>query len=238
MLMLRCEHARFRLRFRPRRRRLLALSASARADGRRAPAPLVGARAETVVFFLPGRKDRASIFVDKGMFDIVREKHFPADLIGADAHAGYYERGAFERRFEVDLVEPARKHGYAHMIIVGVSWAATARCATRCAIPAASRRWCCSRRSSVPARRCRSWPTPTIPTSRARGSGCGAIAASRVGGRRLSAHRARLRGGGFTAAQRRRAQEAAAARRCGDDSYRRARVECLASCSASCSINT
>lgn len=82
---------------------------------------LVGARAETVVFFLPGRKDRARVFEDKGLFDIVREKHFPADLIGADAHAGYYERGTFERRFDVDVVEPARKRGYAHLIIVGVS---------------------------------------------------------------------------------------------------------------------
>ncbi|HEX4461211.1 MAG TPA: alpha/beta fold hydrolase, partial [Polyangia bacterium] len=69
----------------------------------------------------PGRKDRARVFEDKGMFSIVREKQFPADLIGADAHAGYYERGTFERRFESDIVEPARKRGYAHLIVVGVS---------------------------------------------------------------------------------------------------------------------
>jgi pimeloyl-ACP methyl ester carboxylesterase len=80
-----------------------------------------GGRAETVVFFLPGRKDRARIFEDKGIFDLVREKQLPADLIGADAHAGYYVRGTLLRRFEQDLVEPARKHGYAHMMIVGVS---------------------------------------------------------------------------------------------------------------------
>jgi pimeloyl-ACP methyl ester carboxylesterase len=83
--------------------------------------PLAGARPETVVIFLPGRKDRARIFVDKGIFDIVRAKELPADLIGADAHAGYYIRGTFLRRFDLDLVEPARKHGYAHLVIVGVS---------------------------------------------------------------------------------------------------------------------
>lgn len=83
--------------------------------------PLAGERAESVVIFLPGRKDRARVFLDKGIFDIVRDKKLPADLIGADAHAGYYIRGTLQRRLDLDVIEPARAHGYAHLVIVGVS---------------------------------------------------------------------------------------------------------------------
>jgi pimeloyl-ACP methyl ester carboxylesterase len=83
--------------------------------------PLAGERAQSVVIFLPGRKDRARVFVDKGIFAAARAKSLRADLIGTDAHAGYYVRGSVVRRLEEDFVAPARRDGYQRIVLVGIS---------------------------------------------------------------------------------------------------------------------
>ncbi len=78
-------------------------------------------RADTVMILLPGVKDRASVFQAKGFLTIVRRHKLRVDLIAADAHAGYYTSGTLMRRLHDDIIEPARRRGYRHIILVGVS---------------------------------------------------------------------------------------------------------------------
>lgn len=78
-------------------------------------------RADTLIVFLPGRKDHAGIFEREGFVDAVRKRKLRADLVETDAHIGYYVRGSLLRRLRLDVMEPARKRGYRRIILVGVS---------------------------------------------------------------------------------------------------------------------
>jgi pimeloyl-ACP methyl ester carboxylesterase len=78
-----------------------------------------GAR-QTLIVLLPGVKDRSRVFEDEGFIDAFRRHHTDADVIAADAHAGYYAWGTFERRLRRDVILPARKR-YRNIILVGVS---------------------------------------------------------------------------------------------------------------------
>jgi pimeloyl-ACP methyl ester carboxylesterase len=79
------------------------------------------ARADTLLIFLPGRRDRAEVFAQEGFLDAPRRHGWAADVIAADAHLGYYLSGSMVSRLHQDLVAPARKRGYRRIILVGVS---------------------------------------------------------------------------------------------------------------------
>jgi pimeloyl-ACP methyl ester carboxylesterase len=79
------------------------------------------ARAETLLVFLPGRKDRARVFEAEGTFAEVQKRGLDADLLAADAHLGYYLRGTLVERLDRDVIEPARRRGYRRIVLVGVS---------------------------------------------------------------------------------------------------------------------
>jgi pimeloyl-ACP methyl ester carboxylesterase len=82
------------------------------------------ARAETLLVFLPGVKDRAGAFQEHGFVDAVRRRQLPIDVVEADAHSGYYVDGTLDRRLHFDIIEPARRRGYRHVVLVGVSMGA------------------------------------------------------------------------------------------------------------------
>lgn len=42
-------------------------------------------------------------------------------MLAADAHAGYYVRGSLIRQLHAEVIAPARKQGYRHLVLVGVS---------------------------------------------------------------------------------------------------------------------
>lgn len=80
--------------------------------------------ADTLLIFLPGRRDRAPIIEEKGMLEVVRKSGIAADVIAADAHIGYYKRGTFVRQLHDELIEPSRQRGYKRIVLVGISMGA------------------------------------------------------------------------------------------------------------------
>lgn len=80
-----------------------------------------GRRSDTAIVLLPGFGDDPDDFVANGFVQAVREAGIAADVIAADAHAGYYFGGTAQERLHADVVAPAVKAGYARIWLVGVS---------------------------------------------------------------------------------------------------------------------
>jgi len=78
-------------------------------------------RAPILLVLLPGRGDSASDFAEHGFIDDVRASGLAVDVVAADAHFGYYIRGSIADRVWTDIVEPARRQGYRHIWIGGMS---------------------------------------------------------------------------------------------------------------------
>ncbi|HEX9023395.1 MAG TPA: alpha/beta hydrolase-fold protein [Geobacteraceae bacterium] len=78
-------------------------------------------RQQTLLVFLPGIHDRAEVFADKGFIAALRASGIMADMIGVDAHLGYYVKREFLPRLKNDVIIPAKKEGYRHIWLVGIS---------------------------------------------------------------------------------------------------------------------
>lgn len=76
---------------------------------------------DTLLILLPGRKDRAEVFARERLVETIRAHAPSADVLATDAHAGYYTGGSLVRQLHAEVIEPARKRGYRHLILVGVS---------------------------------------------------------------------------------------------------------------------
>jgi S-formylglutathione hydrolase FrmB len=77
--------------------------------------------ASTLLVLLPGRGDDLQAFAAHGFVDDVRASGAPVDIVAVDAHLGYYLRSTIVDRLWTDVVEPARRRGYAHVWIAGIS---------------------------------------------------------------------------------------------------------------------
>ena len=80
-----------------------------------------GQRAPILLVLLPGRGDSAADFARHGFIDDVRSSGLAVDVIAADAHFGYYVRQTIVDRVWTDIVEPARRAGYRHIWLGGMS---------------------------------------------------------------------------------------------------------------------
>lgn len=78
-------------------------------------------RPGTLYILLPGRKDHADVFAREGFIDLMRRQGLTADIVATDAHAGYYVRGSLLRQLHDEVIVPARRRGYHHLVLVGVS---------------------------------------------------------------------------------------------------------------------
>lgn len=78
-------------------------------------------RNKTMVIFLRGRGGSHEDFVDEGFVDAVRERRLPVDMAAPNAHFGYYMGETLIPRLKEDLIEPAKRAGYEHFWLVGVS---------------------------------------------------------------------------------------------------------------------
>ncbi len=78
-------------------------------------------RQRTLVVFLPGIHDRAEAFADEGFVTALRASGIKADMIGVEAHIGYYEKREFLPRLRKDVIAPAQKEGYRRIWLVGTS---------------------------------------------------------------------------------------------------------------------
>jgi len=76
---------------------------------------------QTLLVFLPGIRDKAEIFADKGFVSAVRGSGVEADMIGVEAHIGYYLKKEFLPRLKQDIIDPARLRGYRNIWLVGIS---------------------------------------------------------------------------------------------------------------------
>jgi pimeloyl-ACP methyl ester carboxylesterase len=83
--------------------------------------PPGGKRRPTLLVFLPGLRDRSAVFADRGFISAVRASGVDADMIGVDAHLGYYEKKQFLQRMKEDVVDPAKRQGYRDIWLVGIS---------------------------------------------------------------------------------------------------------------------
>src|SRR5512136_2316812 len=61
-------------------------------------------RQRTLVVFLPGIHDRAKAFADEGFVAALRACGVKADMIGVEAHIGYYEKREFLPRLRNDVI--------------------------------------------------------------------------------------------------------------------------------------
>lgn len=77
------------------------------------------ARNDTLVVMLPGRGDRAEVFIREG-FEQAGVLH-GFDTVAVDAHLGYYMQRSLLDRLHADVIAPAREAGYENIWMLGIS---------------------------------------------------------------------------------------------------------------------
>ena len=75
----------------------------------------------TLLIYLPGNGDAPDAFKRRGLTAMLRERNIDVDVLGVDAHLGYYLNGSVIERLKQDVVEPAKKKGYDRIWLVGNS---------------------------------------------------------------------------------------------------------------------
>jgi pimeloyl-ACP methyl ester carboxylesterase len=75
----------------------------------------------TLFVFLPGKWDDPGSFKKEGFIEAVREANLAVDMIGVDAHLGYYFKGIFPARLREDVIIPAKEKGYDQIWLIGIS---------------------------------------------------------------------------------------------------------------------
>lgn len=80
-----------------------------------------GAKADTLLVFLPGAYSTIDEFVREGFVQEVRQRRTAADIVMADAHMAYYNNRTMIDRLEADVLVPARAAGYRAIWLVGIS---------------------------------------------------------------------------------------------------------------------
>lgn len=74
-----------------------------------------------LLVFLPGKGDRPERYETEGFVEAVKKLDLPVDMMGADAHIGYYLRKNFPERLREDVIKPAKARGYKRVWLVGIS---------------------------------------------------------------------------------------------------------------------
>ncbi len=78
-------------------------------------------RAQTLLVMLPGAYDTPMDFIQHGFVTAVREQHLAVDVQLVNAHVGYYTQQTILDRLQEDVIEPARRQGYEHIWLAGIS---------------------------------------------------------------------------------------------------------------------
>lgn len=74
-----------------------------------------------LLIYLPGNGDAADAFQRNGLISLLQERGGAADILGVNAHLGYYQNGSILERLKQDVIGPARKRGYERIWLVGNS---------------------------------------------------------------------------------------------------------------------
>lgn len=75
----------------------------------------------TLLVLLPGAYDVPSDFVTHGFVREIRRRGWPVDVRLVDAHVDYYTSQSVVQRLHEDVIEPARRQGYAAIWLAGIS---------------------------------------------------------------------------------------------------------------------
>jgi pimeloyl-ACP methyl ester carboxylesterase len=78
-------------------------------------------RQDTLLIFLPGLRDNSGVYLDEGFVAVAGRSGIKADMLGVDAHLGYYLEKKFLKRLKEDVIEPAKRQGYRRIWLVGIS---------------------------------------------------------------------------------------------------------------------
>jgi enterochelin esterase-like enzyme len=78
-------------------------------------------RQPTLLVFLPGIRDKAAVFAEKGFVSAVRKSGIEADMIGVEANFEYYQKDEILPRLKQDVIDPAKQQGYRNIWLVGIS---------------------------------------------------------------------------------------------------------------------
>jgi pimeloyl-ACP methyl ester carboxylesterase len=76
-------------------------------------------RNDTLIVMLPGRGDRADVFLREGFEQAGLQHGF--DTVAVDAHLGYYMQRSLLERLHEDVIAPARNAGYENIWLLGIS---------------------------------------------------------------------------------------------------------------------
>jgi pimeloyl-ACP methyl ester carboxylesterase len=79
------------------------------------------AQRRTLVVFLPGRGSAVRGFAEEGLVQELLRKRANVDVIGVEAHLGYYRDRTLPVRLNEDIIAPAKRNGYDNIWLVGVS---------------------------------------------------------------------------------------------------------------------
>ena len=75
----------------------------------------------TLVILLPGFGDAPNRFVEHGTVDQIKACNPQANILGVDAHFGYYRKRSIDRRLSDDVIDPALRSGIDQIWILGIS---------------------------------------------------------------------------------------------------------------------
>ncbi len=65
-----------------------------------------------LLVYLPGNGDPPNAFKRNGLVAMLRERNIDVDVLGVNAHLGYYQNGSVLERLKQDVIDPAKKRGY------------------------------------------------------------------------------------------------------------------------------
>lgn len=86
-----------------------------------------------LLLMLPGAKNTPQQLVEHGFIRALRERDLPVDVLALDAHVDLYLDRILVERLLHDTLDDARRHGYRHIWILGISLGGTGGmlCATQ-----------------------------------------------------------------------------------------------------------
>jgi pimeloyl-ACP methyl ester carboxylesterase len=75
----------------------------------------------SLVVLLPGRGDTVLSYREQGLVEMLTRRGGAVDVLGVEAHVGYYRERNLPQRLREDVILPAKAEGYRDIWMVGIS---------------------------------------------------------------------------------------------------------------------
>lgn len=80
---------------------------------------------DTLAVLLPGRDDDVDTFLRHGFVERLKREKVPPDIAAVGAYLPYYKEGTIIEKLRQEVILPAKKAGYRHIWLVGISMGGT-----------------------------------------------------------------------------------------------------------------